>query len=1210
MKLLKGLNLLALFLFSIHCLAQNFAIKTIQEKGHPESTYSLAIVAEGYTQSQMNLFERDAQKAVDILFENSAYNAMKEQMNIYAIGTVSQQEGISLIADNPSTYDPIQVSTIKNTYFNIHFRNSYRAHFFDEASVVKAQKIAATYIPYTDAVLILVNDNIISGRASIDRNVAVASRIPNASHFDYSYAAFALRHELGHAIAGLSDAYNSQQEEGFNKSTNNNPATIRWKDLLGQEGVGIHEVTPGSQAYIPNEQCIMNIITNFFCPVCKRRLHQVITGKRNKLPSPHRLKRTAIDIENSQIILKWDPIPNTMGYEISFHDDNGEVVYKKVAAGVTSATLRPKEIHFLSGWEANIRAFNTSSSTPFLEYLVVGDGYSPTPFAPPTNIQVTNKTTTSFRLSWTQAASAKNSMIRLYNQQGYFTEIYTDETSFEFKGLKDGGGYQVEIAAIDPFDRYINYNSSFSNKQSINLLGTGNTSCASRGGDSDGDGVCSDVDCNDNNPNVPTTPGTPCDDGNFSTINDQISADGCTCVGIIEPPSVPSCLGIQNALYREVWQGVGGSTIADLERHTTYPDNPTTSGTIIGGVVPDHIGDYYGQRIRGFIQAPQTGEYQFNITGDDGVDVFLGTSAEPSSQVKIAEVDGWTSLNQHNRYSEQTSERISLTAGQYYYLEILHKEGEGGDHVTLFWKTPATINSSQWVRVPGVHFWSYGCGDTSIMPCNIDTDRDGICAEDDCDDFDANVGRRQTRGTSCDDGNFSTTNDRISGDGCSCIGTPSIIEPPSIPSCLGIQNTLYREVWEGIGGSTIADLERHTNYPDNPTTSGTIIGGVIRDNIGNYYGQRIRGYIQAPQTGEYQFNITGDDDVDVFIGRSAEPSSQVKIAEVNGWTSLNQHDKYDRQTSERISLTAGQYYYLEILHKEGGGGDHVTLFWKTPATIGSSEWGRVPGDRFWSYDCGDTSIIPCSIDADRDGICAADDCDDFDARVGRRQTRGTLCDDGNFSTENDRISGDGCSCIGTPSIIEPPSVPSCVGTQNTLLREVWQGVGGSTIADLERHTTYPDNPTTSGTIIGGVIRDNIGNDYGQRIRGFIQAPQSGEYQFNITGDDDVDVFLGTSAEPSSQVKIAEVNGWTNPNQHNRYSEQTSRRIHLTAGQYYYLEILHKEGGGGDHLTLFWKTPSTISSNSNQWVRVPGVHFWSYDCSSNTELLIEESCEVT
>jgi|GEM_PF-4508422 len=49
--------------------------------------------------------------------------------------------------------------------------------------------------------------------------------------------------------------------------------------------------------------------------------------------------------------------------------------------------------------------------------------------------------------------------------------------------------------------------------------------------DNDGDGVCTAEDCDDNNPSVPITPGTSCDDGNPNTTNDEIQADGCTCLG-------------------------------------------------------------------------------------------------------------------------------------------------------------------------------------------------------------------------------------------------------------------------------------------------------------------------------------------------------------------------------------------------------------------------------------------------------------------------------------------------------------------------------------------------------------------------------------------------------------------------------------------------------------------------------------------------------
>ncbi|HFA52206.1 MAG TPA: hypothetical protein ENJ95_24575 [Bacteroidetes bacterium] len=66
----------------------------------------------------------------------------------------------------------------------------------------------------------------------------------------------------------------------------------------------------------------------------------------------------------------------------------------------------------------------------------------------------------------------------------------------------------------------------------ITILPVGGGSCANNGGDADGDGVCADVDCNDNDPNITTfTVGSACDDGDANTENDAIQADGCTCAG-------------------------------------------------------------------------------------------------------------------------------------------------------------------------------------------------------------------------------------------------------------------------------------------------------------------------------------------------------------------------------------------------------------------------------------------------------------------------------------------------------------------------------------------------------------------------------------------------------------------------------------------------------------------------------------------------------
>ncbi len=52
-------------------------------------------------------------------------------------------------------------------------------------------------------------------------------------------------------------------------------------------------------------------------------------------------------------------------------------------------------------------------------------------------------------------------------------------------------------------------------------------------GDADGDGVCSDVDCNDNDPQATGSIGAPCDDGDPCTINDKIQP-GCGCAGTFQ----------------------------------------------------------------------------------------------------------------------------------------------------------------------------------------------------------------------------------------------------------------------------------------------------------------------------------------------------------------------------------------------------------------------------------------------------------------------------------------------------------------------------------------------------------------------------------------------------------------------------------------------------------------------------------------------------
>ena len=64
----------------------------------------------------------------------------------------------------------------------------------------------------------------------------------------------------------------------------------------------------------------------------------------------------------------------------------------------------------------------------------------------------------------------------------------------------------------------------------VDCLCEGTTPVCTGIGDADGDGVCTGFDCNDNDPQATETIGTPCNDGDPCTENDQITA-GCGCSG-------------------------------------------------------------------------------------------------------------------------------------------------------------------------------------------------------------------------------------------------------------------------------------------------------------------------------------------------------------------------------------------------------------------------------------------------------------------------------------------------------------------------------------------------------------------------------------------------------------------------------------------------------------------------------------------------------
>lgn len=181
-------------------------------------------------------------------------------------------------------------------------------------------------------------------------------------------------------------------------------------------------------------------------------------------------------------------------------------------------------------------------------------------------------------------------------------------------------------------------------------------------------------------------------------------------------------------------------------------------------------------------------------------------------------------------------------------------------------------------------------------------------------------------------------------------------------------------------------------------------------------------------------------------------------------------------------------------------------------------------------------------------------------------------------TDNDGLTGQAVKVINVISY----APPQCVGATGSITREYWSNVSGSNVSDLINSPNYPNNPTGTTYPTSFQAPTNFANNYGTRMRGYIIAPQTGNYTFTLTSDDASVLYLSLNADPLTKQVICSVPEWTNETEYTKYPSQVSASIPLVAGRYYYVEALQKEGSGGDHLAVRWQTPS----NSTRTV-VPG-----------------------
>ncbi|QQL45499.1 cadherin domain-containing protein [Sulfuriroseicoccus oceanibius] len=395
-----------------------------------------------------------------------------------------------------------------------------------------------------------------------------------------------------------------------------------------------------------------------------------------------------------------------------------------------------------------------------------------------------------------------------------------------------------------------------------------------------------------------------------------------------------------------------------------------------------------------------------------------------------------------------------------------------------------------------------------------------------------------------------------------------------------------QRIYTDISGASVSDLTGNAKYPNAPDTTATVTA-LDTGSLGNSYGQRISGYLIPPTTGAYTFYVAGDDSVEFRLNSGGtDPAGATAICSLNGWTSRYNWTAYASQTSAAVTLTAGEMYYYELLHKEGGGGDHAAVAWSGP---GISEPTVISGDVLAVADTAEIVAQPEEQSTTLGGSVTFDIAVEGDGPFVYEWISGEtsfgVSSSSSLSFENVGAghAGDYYCVVTSPdgaltSVTTTLTISDAgVLTSGGLWRDQFDSIGGGSIATLTGNSNYPRFPSSGGVIANAESESGIGDSYGARWSGWVRPDVTGAYYFYITSDDASELWLSTDDQPANKVQVASVGGFTGARAW--ASGGKSGAINLVAGERYYIEVLHKEGGGGDHCAVAWRKPGDAAPDN-------------------------------
>ncbi len=193
----------------------------IYKGGDSKTAIDIAIVAEGYTKEETEIFYRDAKQTADQILSYEPFSSLSDRFNFIAVPVESKESGVSI---------PLK-GEWKQTAFSSHFSTFYSDRYLTTLHLFDLHDALAS-VPY-EHIIILANTDNYGGGGILNSYVLTAAH--------NRWAMPVVVHEFGHSFAGLADEYfyddGTDQYDLHTEPWEPNITTLvnfdsKWKDMM------------------------------------------------------------------------------------------------------------------------------------------------------------------------------------------------------------------------------------------------------------------------------------------------------------------------------------------------------------------------------------------------------------------------------------------------------------------------------------------------------------------------------------------------------------------------------------------------------------------------------------------------------------------------------------------------------------------------------------------------------------------------------------------------------------------------------------------------------------------------------------------------------------------------------------------------------------------------------------------------------------------